>query len=104
MDSLVDLLERIQAMTEAMQPYFMQSNLVSLVVLICGAIAAFLMYQRKVLGFHLYIIYNLASVGSIYLFVVPSLVPSVIILVNSVLALIFVLLYAKHLTWLKNED
>ncbi|MFM7664155.1 MAG: hypothetical protein ACKO68_06475 [Bacteroidota bacterium] len=104
MDSFVSLLERLQAMTEAMQPYFIQSNLVNIMVLACGAVAAWFMYRRNQLGFHLYIIYNLASVGSIYLFISPSLIPSVIILVNSLLSLVFVLLYVKHLPWLKNQD
>lgn len=104
MDSFVSLLERLQAMTEAMQPYFIQSNLVNIMVLACGAVAAWFMYRRNQLGFHLYIIYNLASVGSIYLFISPSLIPSVIILVNSFLSLVFVLLYAKHLPWLKHQD
>lgn len=104
MDSVVSLLERLQAMTEAMQPYFVQSNLINVLVLACGAVAAWFMYQRNQLGFHLYIIYNLASVGSIYLFISPSLIPSVIILVNSLLSVVFVLLYAKHLPWLKDQD
>ena len=104
MDSVVSLLERLQAMTEAMQPYFVQSNLVNVLVLACGAVAAWFMYRRNQLGFHLYIIYNLASVGSIYLFISPSLIPSVIILVNSLISVVFVLLYAKHLPWLKNQD
>jgi hypothetical protein len=91
-------------MTEAMQPYFVQSNLINVLVLACGAVAAWFMYQRNQLGFHLYIVYNLASVGSIYLFISPSLIPSIIVWVNSLLALVFVLLYAKHLPWLKDED
>jgi len=104
MDSFVSLLERLQAMTEAMQPYFIQSNLVNLLVLACGAAAAWFMYRRNQLGFHLYIMYNLASIGSIYLFISPSLIPSDIILLNSFLSVIFVLLYAKHLPWLKQQD
>lgn len=104
MDSLVSLLERIQAMTEAMQPYFVQSNLINVLVLACGAIAAWFMYRRNQLGFHLYIVYNLASVGSIYLFISPSLIPSIIVWVNSLLALLFVLLYARYLPWLKDEE
>lgn len=104
MDSFVGMLERIQAMTEAMHPYFIQSNLVNLLVLACGAVAAWFMYRRNQLGFHFYIIYNLASVGSIYLFISPSLIPSVIILVNSLISVVFVLLYAKHLPWLKSQD
>jgi hypothetical protein len=104
MDSFVSLLERLQAMTEALQPYFFQSNLVNLLVCACGTTAAWFMYRRNQLGFHLYIIYNLASVGSIYLFVSPSLIPSIIVIVNSLLSVVFVLLYARYLPWLKNED
>ena len=104
LDSVVNLLERIQAMTEALQPYFIELNLVNLLVLMVGAVSALLMYRRNILGFHLYIVYNLASVGSIYLFVSPSVVPSIIIIVNSAFSLLFVLLYARHLTWLKAED
>jgi hypothetical protein len=104
LDSVVNLLERIQAMTEALQPFFIELNLVNLLVLMVGAVSALLMYRRNILGFHLYIVYNLASVGSIYLFVSPSVVPSIIIIVNSAFSLLFVLLYARHLTWLKAED
>jgi len=104
LDFVVNLLERIQAMTEALQPFFIELNLVNLLVLMVGAVSALLMYRRNILGFHLYIVYNLASVGSIYLFVSPSVLPSIIIIVNSAFSLLFVLLYARHLTWLKAED
>ena len=69
-----------------------------------GAFAGLLMYQRNILGFHLYIIYNLAPVGSLYLFISPELVPSVIVMVNALISLVFVFLYAGHLAWMKNDN
>ena len=104
LESMVDLLERIQAMTDALQPYFFEINFVNLGVLALGTFAGLLMYRRNIVGFHLYIIYNLASVGSLYLFISPALVPSVIVIVNALISLVFVLLYARHLSWLKNDN
>lgn len=104
LESMVDLLERIQAMTDALQPYFFEINIVNLGVLALGAFAGLLMYRRNILGFHLYIIYNLASVGSLYLFISPELVPSVIVMVNALISLVFVFLYAGHLAWMKNDN
>jgi len=103
LDSVVELLERIQAMTDALHPYFIELNVVNLLVLIVGAFSALLMYRRNILGFHLYIVYNLASVGSIYLFVSPSMVPTVIVVTNLILSFVFVLLYARHLFWIRRE-
>ena len=104
LESMVDLLERIQAMTDALQPYFFEINFVNLGLLALGTFAGLLMYRRNIVGFHLYIIYNLASVGSLYLFISPALVPSVIVIVNALISLVFVLLYARHLSWLKNDN
>lgn len=104
MNSLVSFMEQIQAMTEALYPYFFQMNIANLLILTCGATAAILMYRRNILGFHLYIIYNLGSLGSFYLFISPALVPSILVIVNALISLVFVLLYARHLSWLKNDN
>ena len=103
MDSMVSFMEQIQAMTEAMQPFYIQSNIVNVFIFACGAISAILMYRRKSNGFHLYIIYNLAAAGSLYLFISPSLVPTVIVVTNLILSFVFVLLYARHLLWIRGE-
>ncbi len=102
-DSLVDLLERIQAMTEALNGYFYETNIVSIFIAMLGAAAAYLIFKRNQLGFHGYIIYNLLASGSIYFFISPSLIPSVILIVNLCISLVFVLLYARHLPWIKGE-
>ena len=61
------------------------------------------MFKRNHLGFHGYIIYNLLACVSVYFFVSPAIVPTIILIVNLIVSLIFVLLYAKHLPWMKGE-
>jgi hypothetical protein len=101
LNSLVDLLERVQAMTEALNDYFIETNVVNIVIALLGATSAYFMLKRNQLGFHGYIIYNLLASGSIYFFISPSLIPSVILIVNLCISLVFVLLYARHLPWMK---
>jgi hypothetical protein len=103
LNSLVDLLERVQAMTEALNDYFIETNVVNIVIALLGATSAYFMLKRNQLGFHGYIIYNLLASGSIYFFISPSLIPSVILIVNLCISLVFVLLYARHLPWIKGE-
>jgi hypothetical protein len=103
LNSLVDLLEREQAMTEALNDYFIETNVVNIVIALLGATSAYFMLKRNQLGFHGYIIYNLLASGSIYFFISPSLIPSVILIVNLCISLVFVLLYARHLPWIKGE-
>jgi hypothetical protein len=103
LNSLVDLLERVQAMTEALNGYFVETNIVNIVIALLGATSAYFMLKRNQLGFHGYIIYNLLASGSIYFFISPALIPSVILIVNLCISLVFVLLYARHLPWIKGE-
>ncbi len=103
LDSLVEMLEKVQSMTEVLNAHFISSNLVNIAIAMLGAAAAYLMFKRNHLGFHGYIIYNLLACVSVYFFVSPTMVPSIILIVNLIISLIFVLLYAKHLTWMKGD-
>ena len=103
LDSLVEMLEKVQSMTEVLNAHFISSNLVNIAIAMLGAAAAYLMFKRNHLGFHGYIIYNLLACVSVYFFVSPAMVPSIILFVNLIISLIFVLLYAKHLTWMKGD-
>ena len=103
LDSLVEMLEKVQSMTEVLNAHFISSNLVNIAIAMLGAAAAYLMFKRNHLGFHGYIIYNLLACVSVYFFVSPAMVPSIILIVNLIISLIFVLLYAKHLTWMKGD-
>lgn len=74
---------------------------VTLLVVALGTIAVYFMYMAKKLGFHLYIMYSLLGIGSIYFFISPSQIPSMIPIMGLVISGIFILLYSRHLNWLK---
>lgn len=102
-DSLVEMLEKVQSMTEVLNAHFISINLVNIAIAMLGAASAYLILKRNHLGFHGYIIYNLLASVSVYFFVSPAMVPSIILIVNLIISLIFVLLYAKHLPWMKGD-
>ena len=68
LDSLVEMLEKVQSMTEVLNAHFISSNLVNIAIAMLGAAAAYLMFKRNHLGFHGYIIYNLLACVSVYFF------------------------------------
>jgi hypothetical protein len=103
LDALVEMLEKVQAMTDVLNAHFVGSNLVNIAIALLGAVSVYLMFKRNHLGFHGYIIYNLLACVSVYFFVSPAMVPTIILIVNLIISLIFVLLYAKHLPWLKGD-
>jgi hypothetical protein len=103
LDALVEMLEKVQAMTDVLNAHFVGSNLVNIAIALLGAVSVYLMFKRNHLGFHGYIIYNLLACVSVYFFVTPAMVPTIILIVNLIISLIFVLLYAKHLPWIKGD-
>jgi hypothetical protein len=90
-------------MVEVLNHHFVESNLINVGISVLGGASAYFMMKRNHLGFHGYIVYNLLASISIYFFVSPSMVPSIILIVNLLISLVFVLLYAKHLAWMKGE-
>jgi hypothetical protein len=100
MDYWVDVIKRIQLMTEAMYANFVAYNVVAILVAMAGVAAAFLMLKGKKLGFHVYIGYSFLYVLQGYLFVSAAVIPSFIIIINLFIAGVFVLLYSRNLNWL----
>jgi hypothetical protein len=101
MTGLADLFEKIQRMTESMNAQFYYVQFVSLIVVVLGVFGIFKMWNRSKLGFHLYIIYSLLSVLTVYLFVAPIDVPSIVVIINLVISAIFVFMYSRNLKWMK---
>ena len=99
-DYWVDVIKRIQLMTEAMYANFAAYNAVSILVAIAGVAAAFLMLNGKKLGFHLYIGYSFLYVLQGYLFVSAAVIPSFIVIINLLITGLFVLLYSRNLKWM----
>lgn len=100
LDYWVDVIKRIQLMTEAIYANFIAYNAVSIVVAMVGVAAAALMLKGKKIGFHVYIGYSFLYVLQGYLFISAAVIPSFIVIINLLIASLFVLLYSRNLSWM----
>ena len=100
LDYWVDVIKRIQLMTEAIYANFIAYNTVSIVVAMVGVAAAALMLKGKKIGFHVYIGYSFLYVLQGYLFISAAVIPSFIVIINLLIASLFVLLYSRNLSWM----
>jgi len=100
MDYFVDVFTKLEAINDAMYANFMMFNLLGIFVALIGAASALMMLFRMKLGFHAYIVYSFLSILSVYAFVAPVNVPSILILTNAIFAGLFVFLYSRNLKWL----
>lgn len=100
MDYFVDVFTKMEAINDAMYANFIMFNLLAVFIAGIGAASAFMMLKRMKLGFHAYIVYSFLSILSVYAFVAPVNVPSILILINTIFAGLFVFLYSRNLKWL----
>ena len=100
MDSWVGMMEKIQAMTIEANDHFFIGTMLSFVAASIGVFAAIKMWKGYKQGFHFYIIYSLISVGSIYLYITPSNIPSFIIVANLLISGLFIFMYSRNLHWM----
>ena len=100
MDYFVDVFTKLEAINDAMYANFIMFNVLGVFIALIGAASAFMMLKRMKLGFHAYIVYSFLSILSVYTFVAPVNVPSILILTNAILAGLFVFLYSRNLKWL----
>ena len=98
---LCALQEKIQRMSVEVNDNFYFVSAFGLILTILGLYSALKMWKGSKIGFHLYIIYNLLSIGGIYLYVTPANIPTVFVVFNVVLSGIFILMYLRNLKWLK---
>jgi uncharacterized membrane protein YagU involved in acid resistance len=101
MTSFVDLMEKIDRMSVEVNENFYFVAVFGLIVTIIGLYSALKMWKGSKLGFHIYIIYNLISIGGIYLYVSPANIPTIFVVFNVILSGIFILMYSRNLKWLK---
>ena len=97
----VDVIKKVQIMTEAMYTNFMAYSTVSIIVSLCGLLAAIFMLKGKKIGFHAYIIYSFLWILQSYLFVAPQNVPSVLVIFNILFCAGFIYMYSRNLKWLR---
>lgn len=100
-DQFADLFEKIQRMSESMNAHFYAVQLVSLIVVGIGVFGVYKMWNASKLGFHLYIIYSLLSVLTVYFFVAPTDVPALVVIFNLIVSGIFIFMYSRNLKWMK---
>jgi len=100
LEYFVDLLQKIEGITDAMNANFMMFNLLGIFIALIGAGSALMMLFRMKLGFHAYIVYSFLSILSVYAFIAPSNVPPLIIVMNTLHAGLFVFMYSRNLKWL----
>jgi hypothetical protein len=100
LEYFVDLLQKIEGISDAMYANFLMFNVLAVVIAGIGVTSAVMMFKRMKLGFHCYIIYSFLSILSVYAFVAPSNVPTILIVMNTILAGLFVFMYSRNLKWL----
>lgn len=99
--SLADMLEQVNDMAYfANQNHWLAMGLTAL-TMSAGFLGAFWMYNGLKKGFHAYIIYNFLAVFSVYVYVPSDSIPLFSIIFNSIIALIFILMYSRNLHWMK---
>jgi hypothetical protein len=79
---------------------FYQANIVTLILAILGAVAAWFMWNGRKLGFHLYIVYSLLTVVQSYFVYPMELIIQVEIYFNLAISALFVFMYSRNLHWM----
>lgn len=80
---------------------FYMDKLLNLVIYSTGFVGVISMMKGRKLGFHLYIIYNILALFSIYASAPIDEVPTFYLVFFGVIAAVFVFLYSRNLKWLK---
>jgi hypothetical protein len=96
-----EVLTKLEIMSDNMYANFVAYNGLMLLVALFAAVAVYLMFIGKKLGFHLYIGYCFLYVIQSYFFTTPSDVPTFVIVLNSLYGGIWVFMYARNLKWMK---
>jgi hypothetical protein len=96
-----EILTKLEIMSDNMYANFVAYNGLMLLVALFAAIAVYLMFIGKKLGFHLYIGYCFLYVIQSYFFTTPSDVPTFVIVLNTLYGGIWVLMYSRNLKWMK---
>lgn len=101
MDGMADMMEKISAMTAYTNEAFYTIFMLNILTFLLGLFGAILMWQGRKLGFHLYIIYNIIAILTVYAVVPVNEVPSFITILNVIISAVFIFMYSRNLHWLK---
>lgn len=97
---LAEMLEQGADLVAYQQHRYWSVLSINALTMITGFIGVLFMFRGRKLGFHLYIIYNLLSIGGTFLIVPPHMVPMASVIMNLVLSGLFIFLYSLNLKWM----
>jgi len=95
------IIDQMEGITNNMFKYFQAYNSVQFLILVLGLTGVILMYQRRKLGFHFYIIYSIGLVVLPYLFNPITGIPTILSIVGILYGGVWVLLYSRNLHWME---
>ena len=73
----------------------------ALLVASVGFIGALMMWRGQKIGFHLYIVYNIIGIASVYLYASMANIHSLNTIISVLFALLFILMYSRNLKWMR---
>jgi len=93
------IVDQMEMVTMNMFAHFHTYNSVQLIFLLLGLTGVILMFKRKRLGFHFYIVYSLGLVILPYFFNSIQQIPTILTIVGVIYGAVWVILYSRNLHW-----
>jgi hypothetical protein len=100
MTFVADFLEQSAEVVVYQQHHFWTVMSLTILTSIIGLTGAWMMFRGRKLGFHVYIIYCLTSVASIFLTAPSQMVSMTSVITGLVFSGLFIFLYSRNLKWL----
>ncbi|MFM6946050.1 MAG: hypothetical protein ACKOWW_02840 [Flavobacteriales bacterium] len=94
------IVDQMQTVTTQMFANFHLYNTIQLIFLLLGLTGVILMFKRKKLGFHFYIIYSIGLVLMPFFFNAIQQIPTVLTVVGILYGAVWVFLYSRNLNWI----
>ncbi len=99
-EGITELTDSMTAILEQTNENFFLANGINTIGSLCGLFGVLMMFRRRRLGFHLYIIYCLVATGGIFLYVRAADVPVLLTVSNLIMSAVFILMYGLNLKWM----
>lgn len=101
MDVFVEMMEKIQRMTEQINDSFFLASVITIITVALGLFSVIKMWQGFKIGFQLYIGYCLLTIAGLYIYVSPVNIPTFVVIWNLLLSALFIFLYSRNLKWMR---
>lgn len=101
LESWTSIYDQLEAMSLQTHASFYLAAFLGILVTLVGFAGVFLMMKGQKIGFHVYIVYSLIALGSIYLYISPANIPTILTIVSALFSGLFIYLYSRNLHWMK---